>query len=112
MRVRFSEPVTAASVRQARFALSMGGEALEVTSVKQAADGAGVELRANRSWPSGTAGIVRVTGALTDRAGNTSKATRGALRVWASPGDFTRPSSPASASTSASYASGTSRRTA
>lgn len=91
VRVRFTESVTAASIAPDDFALSMGGEARAVTGAELTADGVTADLRADRPWPSGTAGILRVKGPLTDKVGNTSKATRPPLRVWASPGDVTAP---------------------
>ena len=91
VRVRFSEPVTGTVLKAEDFTLSMGGEARTITRVDLAADGVTADLTANRAWPSGTAGILRVKGVLTDKVGNVSRSTHPTLRVWGSPGDVTPP---------------------
>lgn len=91
VRVRFTEAIAGSALKPGDFTLSMGGEARTVRRVKLAADAVTADLTADRPWPSGTAGILRLRGTLTDRTGNSSPATHPAVRVWAAPGDVATP---------------------
>jgi hypothetical protein len=77
--VRFAAPVTGRSLAPADFTLTMGGDPRSVSRVDVAADGRSAEVEAAPAWPYGTAGAIRL------------RTAEKAVRVWASPGDVTRP---------------------
>ena len=91
LRVRFTEAVVPASVVAAGFELSMGGEPRAVRRVSLAGDGASAELTADKAWPPGTAGAIRLRGGLRDLAGNILPGAGPEVRVYAAPGDVRPP---------------------
>ena len=80
VRLRFAQPIIPDAVAAGDVVLTMGGEPRTVSRLDLADDGATAEVEARPAWPYGTAGAVRLRG-----SGDRS------VRVWATPGDFTRP---------------------
>ena len=80
VRLRFAQPVARGALVPGDVFLTMGGEPRTVSRVDLAEDGGTAELEARPAWPYGTAGAVRVRG-FGDKP----------VRVWATPGDVTRP---------------------
>lgn len=78
VRLRFDGP-GAQGLAARDLVLTMGGEPRAVTRVKPSADGETAIVVAKPAWPYGTAGAVRLRTA--DQP----------VRVWATPGDVTRP---------------------
>ena len=90
VRVRFSEPVAAASVAAADLRLTMGGVAVPISSLALAADRRTATLASTARWAPGTAGRLTLAGAIADVPGN-AMATPSSVKVWASPGDTVPP---------------------
>lgn len=79
VRLRFAEPVTGAALAPGDVVLTMGGDPRTISGVDVAADGRSADVTASPPWPYGTAGAVRL------------RSAEKPVRVWASPGDVTRP---------------------
>ena len=79
VRLRFAAPVGSRSIAPGDLVLTMGGDPRTVSAVEVAADGLSAEVEATPAWPYGTAGAVRF------------RTAEKPVRVWASPGDVTRP---------------------
>ena len=91
LRVRFTEAVVASTVTAGLFELTMGAEPRAVRSLRLSAARDAVDLRADKPWPPGTAGTVRLRGGLEDLAGNVLQGTGPEVRVFAAPGDTRAP---------------------
>jgi hypothetical protein len=80
VRVRFVDAVRSGDITPADLVLTMGGEARAISAVDVDAAGKTAEVEAGPAWAYGTAGAIRL------RTGS-----QPAVRVWAAPGDVTRP---------------------